>query len=110
MPGFPRVLDAVSKAWRERPGDVDRSVQELLERIEGLEAPAPTPGELDSAMPGKAAAALLRHVDLQHGGLGGAPKFPHTSAPALPAPVTGDGKPESPRRSASRAKMATGGM
>src|SRR6266571_2805418 len=29
MPGFPRVLEAVAQAWRERPDDVARSVDEL---------------------------------------------------------------------------------
>jgi hypothetical protein len=79
MPGFPRVLEAVARTWRERPEDVARSVQQIVERMKGLDAVTPGTGGLDSSLPGRAADMLLRHVDLEQGGLGGAPKFPHAS-------------------------------
>src|SRR5213594_3848608 len=80
MPGFPRVLETVARAWRERPDDVARSVDELFAGLARMEENRPTERALDPELPRRAAAALLRHVDLDHGGLGGAPKFPHTSA------------------------------
>ena len=80
MPGFPRVLEAVARAWRERPDDVARSVDQLFAGLARMEENRPTERALDPALPRRAAEALLRHVDLDQGGLGGAPKFPHTSA------------------------------
>jgi uncharacterized protein YyaL (SSP411 family) len=80
MPAFPRVLTAVARAYRERPDEVERSVEQILTGIERIERTQPCGGALDPALPRQAAEALLRHVDQRHGGLGGAPKFPHASA------------------------------
>ncbi len=80
MPGFPRVLMAVARAYRERPDEVEKSVGQILEALSRSEAAPPAAGHLDPALPRHAAEALLRHVDRAEGGLGGAPKFPHTSA------------------------------
>ena len=80
LPGFPRVLQAVARAYHERPQDVARSVEQILSGLGGEDAPRATEGTLDPTLPRRAAEALLPHVDQTHGGLGGAPKFPHTSA------------------------------
>jgi len=80
LPGFPRVLDAVARAYRERPGDVAKSVGEILAGLTRFEATRATEGDLDPSLPRRAAEALLAHVDRVEGGLGGAPKFPHSSA------------------------------
>src|SRR5262249_23733832 len=80
LPGFPRVLQAVARAYRERPEDVARSVEQILGGLARADASGPTAGPLDRTLPGRAAEALLGHVDRTDGGLGGAPKFPHTSA------------------------------
>jgi hypothetical protein len=80
MPAFPRVLEAVARAWRERPDEVDRSVGEVLTALGRSEVARPTTGALDPALPRRAAEALLAHADREHGGFGGAPKFPHVSA------------------------------
>jgi uncharacterized protein YyaL (SSP411 family) len=80
LPGFPRVLQAVSRAYRERPDDVARSVDQILTGLARGEPIRATDGELDPSLPGRAADALVGHVDREDGGLGGAPKFPHASA------------------------------
>jgi uncharacterized protein YyaL (SSP411 family) len=80
LPGFPRVLLAVAKAYRERPEEIARATSRLVAGVESLEAPPSAVDSLDPELPARAAAALLRHVDGVHGGLGGAPKFPHTQA------------------------------
>jgi uncharacterized protein YyaL (SSP411 family) len=80
LPGFPRVLDGVARAWRERPDDVARSVDQLRTGLARMEAVEPTDGVLDPTLPRRAAEALLQHVDMDQGGLGGAPKFPHAPA------------------------------
>jgi uncharacterized protein YyaL (SSP411 family) len=77
MPGFPRILEAVARAYRERPADVARSVDQILSALARLEEARPIAGPLDAALPRGAAEALLPHLDGDHGGLGGAPKFPH---------------------------------
>jgi uncharacterized protein len=80
MPAFPRVLEAVARAYRERRADVAGSAARLLDGLARLEEARPEEGALDPSLPERAAEALLRHVDLDDGGLGGAPKFPHTQA------------------------------
>ena len=80
LPGFPRVLEAVARAWRERPDEVTKSVDQLSSGLAALDETRPAEGALDPALPRAAAEALLAHVDLDQGGLGGAPKFPHSSA------------------------------
>jgi uncharacterized protein YyaL (SSP411 family) len=77
MPGFPRVLEAISRAFRERPDDVARAVGELVAGVQRSEQAPVTDAPLDPTLPRRAADALVRHVDPLHGGLGGAPKFPH---------------------------------
>ncbi|HLY37615.1 MAG TPA: thioredoxin domain-containing protein [Candidatus Binatia bacterium] len=83
LPGFPRVLQAVVRAYRERPDDVARSIGQILEglaRADGGRVVAQDATELDPSIAARAADALLPHVDRTDGGLGGAPKFPHSSA------------------------------
>jgi uncharacterized protein len=80
MPGFPRVLDAVARAYRERPDEVAKSVDQILTGLGRIEEAKPTSDPLDGTLPARAAEALLEHVDRDQGGLGGAPKFPHASA------------------------------
>jgi uncharacterized protein YyaL (SSP411 family) len=80
MPAFPRVLEAISRAYRERPDDVAKAVGQLIAGVQRGEEAAVTDAPLDATLPGRAADALVRHVDTLHGGLGGAPKFPHTRA------------------------------
>jgi uncharacterized protein YyaL (SSP411 family) len=77
LPGFPKVLEAVARAYHERPEDITKSAGQILERLAGLETVAGAGGSLDPELPQKAAEALVRHVDQDQGGLGGAPKFPH---------------------------------
>jgi uncharacterized protein YyaL (SSP411 family) len=78
MPGFPRVLAGIARAYRERPEDVAKAVAQLLDGVRRADEAAPSDAALDPTLPRRAAEALLRHVDEAHGGLGDAPKFPHT--------------------------------
>src|SRR6266852_4516796 len=80
LPGFPRVLEAVARAHRERPADVAKSVEQILSGLAHFERARATEGDLDPGLPRRAGEALLAHVDRADGGLGGAPKFPHASA------------------------------
>ncbi len=74
MPAFRQVLTAVADAWSSRRDEVTRSADEITATL----ARRPAPG---SSVPGAAAAAsgaqrLLQRADPDHGGFGGAPKFP----------------------------------
>ncbi len=80
MPGFPRVLEAISRAFREQPEDVAKAVAQLVGGVQRSEEGPRSADALDPTLPRRAAEALVRHVDTVHGGLGGAPKFPHTRA------------------------------
>jgi uncharacterized protein len=78
MPGFPRVLFAVAQAYRDKPEDVQRTVAQLMERLEQLESPRAGANLPDASLVQDAAAQLARAYDADYGGLGQAPKFPNT--------------------------------
>jgi hypothetical protein len=75
MPSFRQVLDAVSQAWLDRRGEVDEAAAGIAGRLGGvralLGAEPPSPERLDAA-----ARRLADDFDTEHGGFGGAPKFP----------------------------------
>jgi uncharacterized protein YyaL (SSP411 family) len=76
LPGFPRLLLALSQAYRqnqEQIGELSRRVLEHLQRIEAApgEGLEPTPESLSQAAHG-----LLKIYDPQNGGFAEAPKFP----------------------------------
>jgi hypothetical protein len=75
MPSFRDVLDAVSQAWLDRRGEVDDAAAGIAGRLGGaralLGAEPPSPERLDAA-----ASRLAADFDTEHGGFGGAPKFP----------------------------------
>jgi len=77
MPGFRDVVQKVHEAWVERRGDVDRGAAELTEAVVLMSTALAEPSPLSDDLPRNALSALLRAADRQHGGFGGAPKFPH---------------------------------
>jgi uncharacterized protein YyaL (SSP411 family) len=78
-PGFPQVLQSVALAYRNRPADVDKNVTALKQALTKLAQPEPA-GLLPTDILIQVASQLAGQVDPQDGGLGGAPKFPQTSA------------------------------
>jgi uncharacterized protein YyaL (SSP411 family) len=83
LPGFPRVLEAVARAFHERTEEVARAVGQIKAGIHKVDEVMPGTNVFDPALPGMAAEALLEHVDQIYGGLGQAPKFPNVSAVQL---------------------------
>ncbi|HEY2387310.1 MAG TPA: thioredoxin domain-containing protein [Candidatus Binatia bacterium] len=77
MPGFPRVLAGVAQAYREKRDQVRESVEQLRGGLQKNELP-PATADLPADLAVAAARALTRHYDADHGGIGGAPKFPNT--------------------------------
>ncbi|WP_437639025.1 thioredoxin domain-containing protein [Sorangium sp. So ce854] len=91
MPGFPKVLDAVADAYRDRRDEVEQQAQEITRAIERTQrAPGRAAGSASTAGPASAAElassdllrrasrALLARFDDRHGGIGTRPKFPNT--------------------------------
>ncbi|MBP1690086.1 MAG: Thioredoxin domain containing protein, partial [Deltaproteobacteria bacterium] len=78
MAGFPRVLLGVSEAYRQKQAEVRNSVEQILAGLQHGEQHDASPADLPTDLPLTAARALTRHYDEQHGGIGGAPKFPNT--------------------------------
>ena len=77
MPGFPRVIEAVARAWVERRDELTESARELTARLKSLgELPAGQ-GNLTLDLLEHASKSLLAAFDPRHGGFGDAPKFPH---------------------------------
>ncbi len=76
MPGFPRVLQAVAEAYRERRDEVDQQGRQLAEHLRGLMDVRPGASDPQERQLDQAATRLLEAFDPQLGGFGGAPKFP----------------------------------
>ena len=82
MPAFPRVLQGVAQAYREKRDQVRESVEQLRSGLARSEQP-PAEAVFASGLAVTAAESLARHYDADHGGIGGAPKFPNTMAFSL---------------------------
>jgi uncharacterized protein YyaL (SSP411 family) len=74
-PGFKQVLQGIAATYRADPEKVGQNVTALREALAKLAQPQAgspiAPEILD-----RIAERLLQEIDLQHGGIGGAPKFP----------------------------------
>jgi uncharacterized protein YyaL (SSP411 family) len=77
MPGFPRVLLSVDRAWKERRDEVGTAAAELVAQLRASGQVPRSEGALDHRLLDGAAKALARAFDPTHGGFGSAPKFPH---------------------------------
>ncbi|HET8656147.1 MAG TPA: thioredoxin domain-containing protein [Longimicrobiaceae bacterium] len=76
MPSFRQVLLAVSEAYRERRGEVERSAAELTDLLRQGTSLRPPTTPLDTGLLDEAFRALAARFDATNGGFGGAPKFP----------------------------------
>ena len=79
MPGFPRVLIELKRAWEERRDEVERIAEGLTDRLQNL-GEVPDRGgsaKLGPHLIDRAAKTLIEAFDTVHGGFGAAPKFPH---------------------------------
>src|SRR5260370_30706252 len=78
MPGFPRILVAVSQAYRSGAKEVTSNVEKLTEALGALTNYIPAGGHLNPNLAAESARGLATHYDSINGGLGQAPKFPNT--------------------------------
>jgi len=77
MPGFLRILTAVSQAYRERPQDVEKSVSEILNALQRMAKSQETSQSFSASILADGAEQVARAYDADNGGLGQAPKFPN---------------------------------
>ena len=111
MPGFPKILDAVAEAYRDKRGDVDLQAEELTDAIArvagGRDSKAPLSAEVPRDVLARAVATLEKRFDDEHGGFGARPKFPNTMCLdllLLHGVTTGD------ERALARVRRALDGM
>ncbi|MFN0281140.1 MAG: thioredoxin domain-containing protein [Kineosporiaceae bacterium] len=74
-PSFPQVLTSISTTWREQRDEVEGAGTRIAEAIGRRSLPAGATAP-DAATLAAAVRALARDEDREHGGFGGAPKFP----------------------------------
>ncbi|GAA2752087.1 thioredoxin domain-containing protein [Amnibacterium kyonggiense] len=75
-PSFRQVLDAVAEAWTDRRGEVESSAAALTAALREAAASAPAVSPLTADGLARVVDELVAYEDRQHGGFGGAPKFP----------------------------------
>ena len=80
MSGFPRVLQAVAQAYRDRRDDITKSAEELVAHLRSGVLAAQGQEPLTSEILARAYQGLVSEFDGLHGGLGAAPKFPQPMA------------------------------
>ena len=92
MPSFRQVLEAIAHAWKNRRPDVEQQAAALTKSI-GPVLPV-SPDLPDGSDLARAYHAIAHQYDREHGGFGGAPKFPQ--APALEFLLRAAGSPWAP--------------
>ncbi len=76
LPGFPRLLEAISEAWRTRRGELLQSSRQIAAELNRAEALRGATSLLTDEILRAAFQGIRAQFDDHQGGLGGAPKFP----------------------------------
>ena len=76
MPGFPRLLESISKAYQDQRGEIDKATQQLTSQMgrSSQMQGGDTPLTVDVLH--QAYSNMASSFDYQNGGIGTAPKFP----------------------------------
>jgi len=80
VPGLPKILQGVANAYRDKPQDVERSVEQILAGLQRMSRSAESQQLFSSDIIAQSAQQLAQAYDAEHGGLGKAPKFPNVGA------------------------------
>ncbi|WP_199432536.1 thioredoxin domain-containing protein [Qaidamihabitans albus] len=75
MPSFKQLIQAVVQAWAERPGELREGAGKIVSHLAEQTGPLQA-STVDDETLAAAAAKLADEADTEHGGFGGAPKFP----------------------------------
>ncbi len=76
QPSFKRVLQALAQAWQQQREEVLSSAENLTQHLDAQSQLPVASGQLTKDLLDKTLARLSQNFDPQHGGFGGAPKFP----------------------------------
>ncbi|OCB35473.1 hypothetical protein A5676_24010 [Mycobacterium malmoense] len=75
--GFLQLLSAVSATWRQRRDEVEQASDQIAGELRAMAGGLPSGGpRVAPELCDHAVAAVLADQDAEHGGFGGAPKFP----------------------------------
>ena len=77
VPGFPKILKGVAQAYRERPHEVEKSVEQILGALNRLSILQESQRPFSRDIIAQSAEHLSQAYDPEYGGLGQAPKFPN---------------------------------
>ncbi len=80
MPSWTMVLEAVADAWNSRREEILASGEQVTRRLAGGALLHPSEQPLEPAILDRSVVLLREGFDREHGGFGGAPKFPPASA------------------------------
>ncbi len=111
-PGFRRVLETLAGVWKERRKELEGTAEQVLAAIDHGESFAGRGGSLGPEIVDALVGSALGNFDKEHGGFGGAPKFPHPAALDLLIDVAGRTGSAEAREAAGRTleALARGGM
>jgi len=112
MPGFPKVLEAVASAFRERREEVEENAHQIRELLRRATTELPKPDDLTPEILTEASEQLARSFDARNGGFGGAPKFPQPASLEflLRQDKRGGGQREAIMVQRTLDRMASGGI
>ncbi|MFZ2640690.1 MAG: thioredoxin domain-containing protein [Verrucomicrobiia bacterium] len=75
-PGFTEILTRIHEVWEQQHEQVLQQSRQLHDAIVAATTAGGAPGEIDADLPGAAYDQFRIQYDEEHGGFGGAPKFP----------------------------------
>ena len=78
LPSFQKILVSVSDAYANQKDRVANTAEAMLEIYENAATPAKSTGTVTAQTLERAYRGIAQRIDLKHGGLEGAPKFPPT--------------------------------
>ncbi len=79
MPSWRMVLDAIADAWQKRREDITSQAAQIQQALGATARLQPSAEPIRAELLENAVSALRATFDRQHGGWGGAPKFPQAS-------------------------------
>ncbi|MEE8443145.1 MAG: thioredoxin domain-containing protein [Dehalococcoidia bacterium] len=80
MTGFPKVLETVARAYRDRKAEVEQSAEQLVSQLSSRVTTPQGQVPLTAEVLSDAYQGLAMEFDREHGGLGPSPKFPQPMA------------------------------
>ena len=75
--GFTQILDAIHRAWQEKKSEITADAAKLTGHVESQLAQSRDPSPLSNQQITALAEPYLAAIDLERGGIKGAPKFPN---------------------------------